>query len=103
MVRVMLLRRAELPEGLPVRAAAEERLALALRAMASRLGASDYLAGPELTADIMTVFSLSTMRNFLSFDLDPYPALEAYLKRIGARPGYRRAMAKADPALAPIA
>ena len=104
MVRVMLLRRAELPEGLPVRAAAEERLALALRALASRLGASDYLAGPELTAaDIMTVFSLSTMPNFLSFDLDPYPALEAYLKRIGARPGYRRAMAKADPALAPIA
>ena len=104
MARVMLLRRAELPEGLPVRAAAEERLALALRALASRLGASDYLAGPELTAaDIMTVFSLSTMRNFLSFDLDPYPVLEAYLKRIGARPAYRRAMAKADPALASIA
>src|SRR5882672_10394725 len=100
MVRVMLLRRAEVPEGNPVRAATEDRLALALRALAARLGASDYLAGPELTAaDIMTVFSLSTMRNFLSFDLGPYPALGAYLKRIGTRPGYRRAMAKADPGL----
>ena len=104
MVRLMLLRRAEVPEGNPVRAATEERLALALRALAGRLGASDYLAGPELTAaDIMTVFSLSTMRNFLSFDLGPYPALGAYLKRIGARPGYRRAMAKADPQLPPLA
>ena len=104
MVRLMLLRRAEVPEGNPVRAATEDRLALALRALAARLGASDYLAGPELTAaDIMTVFSLSTMRNFLSFDLGPYPALAAYLKRIGARPGYRRAMAKADPQLLPLA
>ncbi len=103
MVRLMLLRRAEVPEGNPVRAATEERLALALRALAARLGASDYLAGPELTAaDIMTVFSLSTMRNFLGFDLGPYPALAAYLKRIGARPGYRRAMAKADPQLPPL-
>jgi glutathione S-transferase len=103
MVRVMLLRRAELPEGQPVRAATEERLALALRTLAARLDASDYLAGPELTAaDVMTVFSLSTMRNFLSFDLGPYPALGAYLKRIGTRPGYRRAMAKADPQLPPL-
>jgi glutathione S-transferase len=104
MVRLMLLQRAEVPEGNPVLAAVEDRLALALRALAARLSASDYLAGPELTAaDIMTVFSLSTMRNFLSFDLGPYPALGAYLKRIGARPGYRRAMAKGDPQLPPLA
>src|SRR5262249_12720241 len=60
MMRVMVLRRAELADGQPVRVTAEERLALALRTLAARLGASDYLAGPDLTAaDIMTVFSLS--------------------------------------------
>src|SRR5262249_35254914 len=72
MVRAMLLRRAELPEGQPVLAAAQDWLALALGAPEGRLGASNYLAGPELTAaDIMTVFSLSTMRNFPPFDLAP--------------------------------
>jgi glutathione S-transferase len=104
MGRLMVLRRAGLPEDNPVRAAAEERLALALRTLEARLKVSDYLSGPELTAaDVMAVFSLSTMRNFLPFDLSPYSSIQAYLKRIGARPCYRQAMAKADPGLPPLA
>jgi glutathione S-transferase len=104
MGRLMLLRRAGLPAGNPIRAAAEARLALALEALETRLQESPCLAGPELTAaDIMTVFSLTTMRNFLEFDLGGYPAIPAYLARIGARPGYRQAMAKADPGLPPLA
>jgi len=45
------------------------------------------------------VFSLTTMRLFQPIDLAPYPAIRAYLQRIGARPAYRRAMAKDDPDL----
>ncbi|WP_175770810.1 glutathione binding-like protein, partial [Burkholderia anthina] len=62
-----------------------------------------YLAGPELTsADIMTVFSLTTMRRFKPYDLSTWPNILAYLQRIGARPAYQRAMRKADPDTAPL-
>ena len=65
------------------------------------LGQTPYLAGAKLTAaDIMNVFSLSTMRYFFPVDLAPYPNVRAYLARIGARPAYQRAMAKGDPGMA---
>jgi glutathione S-transferase len=68
-----------------------------------RLSKVPYLAGPELTAaDIIMVFSLTTMRVFAPRDLANHPNLRAYLKRIGERPAYRRAMQKADPALQPL-
>lgn len=68
-----------------------------------RLGQTDYLAGDALTAaDIMTVFALTTMRNFAPHDLSQFPNTRAYLARIGARPAYQRAMAKAEPDMAPM-
>jgi len=42
------------------------------------------------------------MRLFQPLDLRPYPNILAYLQRIGARPAYRRAMAKSDPGLTPM-
>jgi len=69
----------------------------------ARLGAADYFAGDELTAaDIMAVFSLTTMRSFFPLDLTPYPNTLAYLERIGRREAYRRAMKKGDPELTPV-
>ena len=50
----------------------------------------------------MTVFSLTTMRNFQPIDLSPYPGIRAYLKRMSERPGYRRALAKGDPGMTPL-
>jgi glutathione S-transferase len=68
-----------------------------------RLGQSPYFAGDDFTAaDIMMVFALTTMRVFIPRDLTPYPNIRAYLKRIGARPAYQRAMAKGDPGLTPL-
>jgi glutathione S-transferase len=46
------------------------------------------------SADIMTVFSLTTMRYFLPTDLTPYPHTLKYLRRIGDREAYRRASRK---------
>jgi glutathione S-transferase len=64
----------------------------------ARLAESPYLAGETFTAaDIMTLFPLSTMRVFAPRDLKPYSNVRAYLKRIGERPAFQRAMAKADP------
>ena len=64
----------------------------------ARLGEAPYFGGQELTtADIMMGFSLTTMRAFGGVDLTEFPNIRAYLERIGQRPAYRRAMAKAEP------
>ena len=68
-----------------------------------RLGKVPYFAGDEFTAaDIIMLFPMTTMRAFAPRDLAPYPNIRAYLQRIGARPAYQRAMAKADPDLPPM-
>ncbi len=103
MGRSMVLRRLRLPPDNPVLLAVEERLRRAFALVEARLGEADHLAGREFTAaDIMAVFSLTTMRHFLPLDLAPYPAILAYLQRIGARPAYQRAMRKGDPDMAPL-
>jgi hypothetical protein len=62
-----------------------------------------YFAGNEFTAaDIMMLFPLTTMRAFAKRDLAPLPHIRAYLKRIGERPAYQRAMTKGDPGVSPM-
>ena len=101
--RNMILARLKLPEDNPVLRAMKGRLDLALGLVEARLTKTAFLAGSEFTtADIMIVFTLTTMRLFLPFDLAPYPAILAYLQRIGARPAYRRAMQKGDADMAPL-
>ena len=103
MGRNMVLRRLDLPPDNPLLLAMQGRLHRALDLVETRLGEADHLAGREFTAaDIMAVFSLTTMRLFLPLDLAPYPNILAYLQRIGARPAYRRAMRKGDPDMAPL-
>jgi glutathione S-transferase len=68
----------------------------------ARLGEAPYFGGANLTtADIMMGYALTTGRGFRGIDLADYPNLKAYLQRIGARPAYQRAMAKAEPGTAP--
>ena len=60
-----------------------------------------FFAGDDFTAaDIMMGCPLTTMRRFRPDDLARLPQPEAYLERIGGRPAYRRAMAKAEPGMA---
>lgn len=103
MGRQMMMGRVGLAPDHPVQLAVRGRLDRVVELVEARLGEADYLAGDSFTAaDIMSVFSLTTMRLFQPLDLKPYPAILAYLQRIGARPAYRRAMAKGDPDLAPM-
>ena len=98
--RNMILGRLDLAVDNPVLRAMKGRLDLALGLLETRLGQADYLAGPEVTtADIMAVFTLTTMRYFLPYDLAPSPAILTYLQRIAARPAYQRAMQKGDPGM----
>jgi glutathione S-transferase len=74
-----------------------------LKMLDDRLRENKWLAGEEFTAaDVMTVFSLSTMRMFAPYSLEGREAILAYLKRVGERDGYRRAMEKGDPGFEPI-
>ena len=100
MGRNMVIGRLNLPADHPVVVAMRGRLQLALELIEARLAAATWLAGNEFSAaDIMTVFSLTTMRNFNPVDLSPYPSILAYLQRVAARPAYQRAMAKGDPGM----
>ena len=75
---------------------------LAYRLSEERIGKVPYFAGPEFTAaDIMMVFPLTTMRAATGRGLSDSPNLRAYLKRIGERPGYQRAMTIGDPEMKP--
>jgi glutathione S-transferase len=77
-----------------------ERAERELRLVDARLREFPYLAGDTFTAaDIMIVFSLTTMRHFLPYPIAPYPNIMAYLARIAERPAYRAAMAKGDPGM----
>jgi glutathione S-transferase len=103
MGRLMMVSRANLPADHPVLVSVQGRLDRVMALVEGRLGEATYFAGDEFTAaDIMSVFSLTTMRLFQPMDLAPYPNVRAYLQRIGERPAYRRAMAKGDPDLVPM-
>jgi glutathione S-transferase len=87
----------------PLMAILGERRARVYALVESRLGVVPYFAGGEFTAaDIMMLFPLTTMRAFAPRDLSPFPNIRAYLKRIGERPAYQRAMTKGDPGMTPM-
>jgi glutathione S-transferase len=63
-----------------------------------RLGQAPWFAGAAFTAaDIMMVFPLTRARAFSGRDIAGMPNLRDYLRRVGERPAYVRAMAKAEP------
>jgi len=68
-----------------------------------RLGKKPYFGGTNLsTADIMLVYCLTTSRAFRGTSLENFPNVRTYLARIGARPAYQCAMAKAEPGMKPL-
>jgi glutathione S-transferase len=76
------------------------RTDIAFRLVEQRLGEAEWFAGGEFTAaDILMVFPLTRGRASSGRDISDSPNLLAYLKRVGDRPGYRAAMAKAEPDL----
>jgi glutathione S-transferase len=74
---------------------------LAYNMVEVRLARFPYLAGSAFTlADIMNFFPMTTFRHFGPRDLSAYPNIRAYLRRVGDRPAYRRAMDACEPGLA---
>lgn len=82
----------------PVSRSLGARIDIAYDMMEAHLGKADYFAGDQFTAaDILMFFPLTTMRSFSGRDISTCPNIAAYLRRVGGRSAYRRAMAKADP------
>jgi glutathione S-transferase len=80
-----------------------DRARLSQEMMERRLGEVPFFAGDRLTlADIMMVYSLTTSRAFGAPPLGDLPHTQAYLRRIGERPAYQRAMTKAEPGMRPM-
>ena len=90
-------------EGNPASVFVNDRSQRGWAMVEDRLGKAPFFGGANLTtADIMMVYCLTTSRAFRDLSIDAYPNLKAYLARIGQRPAYQRAMAKAEPGMAPM-
>jgi glutathione S-transferase len=90
-------------EGNPAAVFVEDRSRRGWAMVEARLGEAPFFGGANLTtADIMMVYCLTTGRAFRGTSIEPYPNLRAYLERIGERPAYQRAMAKAEPGMTPM-
>lgn len=71
-----------------------------LTLMDAKLASAAWLAGDDFTiADIMVVFSLTTMRMFYALDIMHCLSILAYLESIVQREGYVKARATSDPRL----
>jgi glutathione S-transferase len=100
MGRLMLLNRLKLADDNQILLGARARVDRAFDLLDGRAGNAEYLAGDEFTStDIMTCFSLTTMRYFQPYDLGRYPNIVRYLARIAGRQAYRQAMEKGDPGM----
>lgn len=87
----MVARRA----GMPM---LSRRTDIAFELVEQRLGEARWFAGNEFTAaDIMMIYPLTRARGSSGRDISGLPNLRAYLQRVGERPGYRAAMARAEP------
>ncbi|KAK5731694.1 hypothetical protein LTR17_011165 [Elasticomyces elasticus] len=97
--RAFTLRLAGVPEENNQRSRVENKLHIALEHVDNRLKTTGaWLAGEQFTvADVMIVFTFTTMRKFVQLDLGRYEGIVAYLGRVKGREGYRRAMKKGDP------
>jgi glutathione S-transferase len=90
-------------EGNPTALFVNDRSRRGWAMIEARLGQKPFFGGANLTtADIMMVYCVTTSRAFRNTSIDAYPNLKAYLQRIDERPAYKRAMAKAEPSMAPM-
>lgn len=99
----MYFRLLKLPSDNPVEKNVIAKREHALKLLDERLREKEWLAGMEFTAaDIMNVVSLTTLRIFVPYSLEPYPNIVRYLQRVGGREGYKSAMRKGEPGFEPL-
>jgi len=97
---LLLMQAARVGTGGPYAAGMTDRFEKMLSLIDARVAGNTWLAGDEFTAaDIMILFTLTTMRVFYPADFTQYKGILAYLQRVVQRDGYKKAKAKGDPEL----
>lgn len=102
--RVMTMSFAGLSEDNPIVKMMTARMNSHFKLVDDQLANNKYLSGEQLSAaDIMTVFTLTTMRGLCPMlDLGPYSNVLRYLKDVAERPAYLEALKKAEKGMAPM-
>lgn len=102
--RVMTLTFAGMGQDNPIANLMNKKVGDHLQMVDDQLANNTYLAGEQLSAaDIMTVFTLTTMRGFCPMvELGPYPNILRYLKTVAERPAYQETLKKAERGNAPM-
>ncbi|KAG5928926.1 hypothetical protein E4U42_007631 [Claviceps africana] len=78
----------------------KQRLDKGLTELNKRLAKNEWLAGSRFSAaDVMLMFSLTTMRYWTPYSLAGYDHVLGYLERISKREAYQTAMRKCEPDL----
>ena len=72
----------------------KERLAGRLNIAAKALEGKDYLMGKTFTVADAYLYTVLRWSPRMNVDLSPWPVLQAYMERIGARPAVKAAMAE---------
>ncbi|ROW04161.1 hypothetical protein VSDG_00922 [Cytospora chrysosperma] len=102
--RIMVLSFSGLSEDNPIVKMMTTRMNAHIKLVDDQLANNKYLSGENLSAaDIMTVFTLTTMRGFCpSVELGPYANVLRYLKDVAERPAYVETMKKGENGMAPM-
>lgn len=74
------------PMTAEVKAATKEKLATRFAIIEKALAGRDYLTGSQFTAADAYAFTILNWTGMLSIDLQPFPAVRAFLERVAARP-----------------
>ncbi|TWU77271.1 hypothetical protein ED733_003519 [Metarhizium rileyi] len=98
--RVMLTRVANMSNDHWLVALGRDRLKSALGELNKRVDGHEWLAGRAFSAaDVMLMFSLTTMRHWAPYSLEGHDAVLSYIARVSEREAYQKAMKKSDPGM----
>lgn len=76
-----------------VKQAQQERLAERFREIVAAMGTAPYLMGDQFTVADAYLYTVLTWAGIVGVDLAPYPALQAFMKRVEARPAVKATLA----------
>lgn len=74
------------------KAAIKGRVAIRLAYVNDLLGKQQYMGGNEFTAPDAYAFTVLGWTSHVGIDLSPYPNIQAYMGRVGARPAVQAAL-----------
>ena len=74
------------------KAATKEKLATRFAILEKALTGRDYLTGSQFTAADAYAFTILNWTGMLNVDLQPFPAVRAFMDRVAARPAVQEAM-----------